>query len=149
VVALFNDLHADFVLKDHGNPSFFLGARIKKISNANANAIQLTQRKFESDRPRVDMKNGKSSPTPMSTSEKLSTHEGDLLGLEDSTNYRSIVGTLQYSTLTRPGIALLVNKVCKCLHLPITLHWTTINRMLRYGKHTLGLGIIFMCHLLL
>jgi hypothetical protein len=57
VVALFNDLHADFVLKDHGNPSFFLGARIKKISNANANAIQLTQRKFESDRPRVDMKN--------------------------------------------------------------------------------------------
>jgi hypothetical protein len=37
--------------------------------------------------------------TPMSTSEKLSSHIGDILGLADATNYRSIISGLQYLTL--------------------------------------------------
>jgi hypothetical protein len=40
----------------------------------------------------------------MSNTEKLSVVEGDLLRPEDSMRYRSIVGALQYLTLTQPDI---------------------------------------------
>lgn len=61
---------------------------------------------------RVGMTKCKLSPTPLSTSEKLSSHEGELLGSEESTRYRSIVGALQYLTLTRLDLAFSINKVC-------------------------------------
>jgi histone deacetylase 1/2 len=79
--------------------------------------------------------------TPMSTSEKLSVYEGDLLGPNDATHYRSIVGALQYLTLTRPDISFSVNKVCQFLHAPTTVHWATVKRILRYIKHTTKLGL--------
>jgi hypothetical protein len=36
--------------------------------------------------------------TPMSTSEKLSLHEGERFGKDDATRYRSIVGLLSGQT---------------------------------------------------
>lgn len=68
------------------------------------------------------MKNCKPSPTPLPSVEKMSQYDGDLLGPEDSTRYRSIVGALQYVTLTRPDLAFAVNKVCQYLHVPTTVH---------------------------
>jgi hypothetical protein len=50
--------------------------------------------------------------TPLSTSEKLRIDEGELLGPDDATRYRSIVGTLQYLTLTQPDLSFAFNKVC-------------------------------------
>nr|ABF99203.1 retrotransposon protein, putative, Ty1-copia subclass [Oryza sativa Japonica Group] len=44
---------------------------------------------------------------------KLSSQGGALLGPNDSTQYRSIVGALQYLTLTRPDISFSVNKINK------------------------------------
>lgn len=61
--------------------------------------------------------------TPLSTSEKLSVHQGDLLGSNDATNYRSVVGALQYLTLTRLDLSYSVNKVCQYLHAPTMVHW--------------------------
>jgi hypothetical protein len=51
------------------------------------------------------MSNCKPVATPLSTSEKLSLHEGTPLRATDTTNYTSVVGALQYLTLTRPDIA--------------------------------------------
>jgi histone deacetylase 1/2 len=84
------------------------------------------------------------SPTPLSSSEKITAREGDMLGPEDITNYRSMVGVLQYLTLTRPDISYAVNKVCQYLHAPTTVHWTAAKRILRYVKHTLSMGLTFM-----
>lgn len=61
----------------------------------------------------------------------------------DSTSYRSIVGALQYLTLTRPDIFFGVNKVCQFLHAPTTIHWTTAKRILRHVKNTVSLGLTF------
>jgi hypothetical protein len=59
----------------------------------------------------------------------------------DSTQYRSIVGALQYLTLTRPDISFAVNKVCQFLHSPTTIHWTAVKWILRYLKGSTKLGI--------
>jgi histone deacetylase 1/2 len=58
------------------------------------------------------MNKAKAVDTPLSASEKLSITDGISLGPKDSTNYRSVVGALQYLTLTRPDISFVVNKVC-------------------------------------
>jgi histone deacetylase 1/2 len=55
-----------------------------------------------------------------------------------------MVGTLQYLILTRPDLSYAVNKLCQYLHAPTTLHWTAAKRIMRYVKHTVGLGITFM-----
>jgi hypothetical protein len=46
------------------------------------------------------MMNFKQVTTPLPISKKLSIHSGKPLGVEESTKYRSIVGALQYLTLT-------------------------------------------------
>ena len=79
--------------------------------------------------------------TPLSTSEKLSAYEGVPLSSEDSTRYRSIVGALQYLTLTRPDIAFSVNKVCQFLHSPTDVHWAAVKRILRYLKQDTKVGL--------
>jgi histone deacetylase 1/2 len=105
--------------------------------------IVLTQEKYARDLlDRVGLKSCKALPTPLSASEKLSVAEGEPLGPEDSTRYMSIVGALQYLTLTRPDIAFSVNKVCQFLHAPTTTHWTAAKRILRYVSGTVGLGFI-------
>jgi histone deacetylase 1/2 len=83
----------------------------------------------------------KSSPTPLSATEKLSREDGVLLASGDATRYRSIVGGLQYLTLTRPDLAFSVNKVCQFLHAPTTVHWSAVKRILRYVKGTMNTGL--------
>jgi histone deacetylase 1/2 len=84
-----------------------------------------------------------SSPTPLSSSEKLVLDEGTPLGSNDITQYRSIVGALQYLTLTRPDISFSVNKVYQFLHAPTTSYWTVAKRILRYIKGTLKVRLTF------
>jgi histone deacetylase 1/2 len=79
--------------------------------------------------------------TPLSVSEKLSAHSGTALGETDATRYRSIVGALQYLTLTRPDISFAVNKVCQFLHSPTIDHWMAVKRILRYVKFSVDLGL--------
>lgn len=87
------------------------------------------------------MSNCKPVATPMSTSEKISLHEGTLLGPNDAKNYRSVVEALQYLTLTRPDISFSVNKVCQYLHAPTISHWMAVKQILRYLKFTPNIGL--------
>lgn len=136
--ALLKDLNQEFALKDLGELHYFLGIEVNKVKDG----ILLTQEKYATDLlKRIGMTNCKPVSTPLSTSEKLSAHEGSPLGPEDSTQYRSIVGALQYLTLTRPDIAFSVNKVCQFLHSPTTEHWTAVKRILRYIRSTTNLGL--------
>lgn len=110
--------------------------------NRTQEGIILTQDKYACDLlKRVGMTDCKPLSTPLSTSEKLSLHEGTPLGPTDSTHYISVVGGLQYLTLTRPDIAFSVNKVCQFLHAPTTTHWAAVKRILRYVKQCTKLGL--------
>lgn len=120
---LIQALQTDFALKDLGELHFFLGI---KVTRSQTGAV-LSQSKYASELlSRVGMQDCKPVASPMSTTEKLSRNEGNILLAADATRYRSIVGALQYLTLTRPDIAFSVNKVCQFLHQPTDTHWTAV-----------------------
>ena len=61
----------------------------------------------------------------------------------DPTLYRSLVGALQYLTITRPNIAYAVNFVSQFLHSPTEDHFLAVKCLLRYVKGTLHFGLTF------
>jgi hypothetical protein len=68
ISALLKDLKDDFALKDLGDLHFFLGIEVKKVHDV----LLLTQEKYASDLlTKLGMKKCTTSPTPLSTSEKL------------------------------------------------------------------------------
>jgi hypothetical protein len=140
VSALLKDLGVEFALKDLRPLHYFLGIEVKQQDGG----LHLSQSKYASDvLRRAGMQNCKLVTTLLVVSEKLGTHNGSPLSAKDSTKYRSIVGALQYLTLTRPDLPYSVNKVCQFLHLPTTEHLTVVKQILRYLKHTLGIGLKF------
>ena len=60
---------------------------------------------------KTNMHEAKPVSSPMSSSMVLSKFGGT--ALLDPTTYRSVVGSLQYLSLTRPDLAFAVNKVCQ------------------------------------
>jgi hypothetical protein len=97
VTALLKDLRTDFALKDLRELSYFLGIEVSPRQGG----VVLSQGKYASDLlNKVGMIKCKISPTPLSATEKLSREDGTLLSAKDATRYRSIVGGLQYLTLT-------------------------------------------------
>jgi histone deacetylase 1/2 len=125
--ALLLDLEKDFALKDLGDLHYFLGIEVKRGDDG----LVLSQHRYAADVvKRANMGNCRPVDTPISSSEKLSITDGTSLDEEDSTRYRSIVGALQYLTLTRPDLSFAVNKVCQFLHAPTTTHWTAVKRIL-------------------
>ena len=62
----------------------------------------------------------------------------------DPTLYRSIVGALQYATITQPEISFSVNKVCQFMSDPTEQHWAAVKRILRYLTGTINFGLSFL-----
>lgn len=57
----------------------------------------------------------------MSSTETLVKDKG--VAFENHSLYRSLIGSLQYVTLTRPEIAFTVNKLSQFLAVPSVFHW--------------------------
>jgi hypothetical protein len=72
--------------------------------------------------------------TPMSTATSLGLDEnGEAV---DQREYRSMIGSLLYLTLTRPDIQFTVG-LCACFHASShSSHRMTVQRIFRYLKHT-------------
>lgn len=78
---------------------------------------------------------------PMITNLKLTKNGHDLM--PNPTLYISIVGALQYVTITQPEISYSVNKVCQFMQSPLEEHWKAVKRILRYLVGTTTHGITF------
>jgi len=76
------------------------------------------------------MADTKPASTPLSATDKLLKDSGDLL--PSLTEYRALVGSLQYLSLTRPDIAFSANKHARFMQNLITAHWTALKRVLRH-----------------
>ncbi|GJZ92719.1 ribonuclease H-like domain-containing protein [Tanacetum coccineum] len=76
--------------------------------------------------------------TPVDTESKLGDDDDPVSPL---TLYRSLVGSLQYLTFTRPDISYAVQQVCLYMHDPWKPHFSTLKRILRYVRGTLDYGL--------
>ncbi|XP_048425266.1 uncharacterized protein LOC125470350 [Pyrus x bretschneideri] len=72
---------------------------------------------------------------------KLSAYDGEPYNSPDL--YRSVVGALQYLTITRPNLSYAVNQVCQFMHFPKNTHWTAVKRILHYVKATYKHGLLY------
>lgn len=88
------------------------------------------------------MQFAKSVSTPMTTGQKFFTDRSDQV--KNVQLYRSIVGALQYATITRPEITYSVNKVCQFMHALLESHWQAVKRILRYLAGSLNSGITLL-----
>ncbi|PKH47874.1 hypothetical protein CRG98_050414 [Punica granatum] len=97
-------LHKEFAVKDLGPLHFFLGMEARSDSTR----LYLTQSKYIHDiLVRISMLDCKPISSPVATGSRLSLHDGH--PFEDPSLYRSVVGSLQYLSLTRPDITYAVN----------------------------------------
>ncbi|XP_019055175.1 PREDICTED: uncharacterized protein LOC109115497 [Nelumbo nucifera] len=136
VQSLISDLSQCFALKDLGDLQFFLGIQVSHSSGC----LFLSQRQYLIDLlQKAELADAKAMKTPLVASSSLSRTDGDLL--PDPTMYRSLVGSLQYLTLTRTDIAFAVNKTCQFLSSPTTAYWAAMKWILRYLKGTLTHGL--------
>ena len=127
-----------FSLKDLGSLHFFLGIQVVPTIDG----LHLSQTQYIANllkRAKMDQSNP--SPTPMITGSPLSATRGD--PIENATEYRSLVGGLQYATITRPEISYSVNKLSQYMHCPLNEHWKALKRVLRYLKGTITHGLDF------
>lgn len=125
-------------MKDLGPLHFFLGIEATRRDGG----LYLTQTKYTIDLlRRTKFLDVKPVSTPSQAGKKMSIYDGE--HLQDPSEYRSVVGALQYLTLTHPNISYAVNQVCQFMHQPTKTHWTAVKRILRYLKHTFDHGLFY------
>jgi len=129
-------LRLQFAMKDLGPLHFFLGIQVRRTDTG----FLLSQEQYAADiLERAGMRDCKPAATPVDTKAKLSGNDG--CALDDPTFYRSIVGALQYLTLTRPDITYAVQQACLHMHDPRDVHWSFVKRVLRYVHGTMDMGL--------
>nr|XP_020195612.2 uncharacterized mitochondrial protein AtMg00810-like [Aegilops tauschii subsp. strangulata] len=129
-------LSAEFAIKNLGPLHYFLGIEVVRC----ADGFFLHQQQYAQDLlERAGMLNYKPIPMPIDTKAKVSALDSS--PAPDAAFYRSIVGTIQYLTLTRPDLQYAVQQVCLHMHAPRNTHWNLVKRILRYIRGTTTLGL--------
>ncbi|GJV31640.1 ribonuclease H-like domain-containing protein [Tanacetum coccineum] len=105
-------LHQEFSMTDLGSLNYFLGISVTRDSTGIRTLVDI---------------------------ESKLRDDGDLVA--DPTLYRSLAGTLQYLTFTRPDISYVVQQVCLHMHDPREPHFFALKRILRYVWGTLDYGL--------
>jgi hypothetical protein len=117
-------LQQKFPVKDLGVLHHFLGV----TAESRPSGLLLHQRQYTLDiLERAQMSDCKPCSTPVDTQAKLSEATGD--PVVDPTDYRSLVGALQYLTFTRPDISYAVQQVCLHMHDPRKPHLAALKRL--------------------
>jgi hypothetical protein len=132
---LVSRLSSEFSMKDLGPLHYFLGIEVLPFSCG----LFLSQQKYAQDLlARFSMTGCNPIGTPLAQKHNL-RHDDPIL--VDATNYSSIVGALQYLTLTHPDLTHVVNLVCQFMHQLGASHFQAIKRILQYLQGTLDYGL--------
>ncbi|XP_019246487.1 PREDICTED: uncharacterized protein LOC109226143 [Nicotiana attenuata] len=128
-------ISSKFAMKDMGDLHYFLGIK----ATLTKDGLFLSQHKYALDiLQRTNVLAARPLNTPLSQKHALHDPTGALV---DASEYRSIVGALQYLTLTRPEISHSVNLLCQFMQSPTEVHWSGVKRVLHYIAGTSQLGL--------
>ncbi|KAJ0464501.1 putative RNA-directed DNA polymerase [Helianthus annuus] len=138
IAQLKENLCVRFRMKDLGRLVRFLGLEL----SYNKEGVVLHQEKYASDLlHKFGMFSCKAAVTPMDAGVRLYTTVGRQI--EDPSEYRRLVGSLIYLTLTRPDLSFAVGVLSRFMQDPRKPHLIAIRRVLRYMKGTMSKGILF------
>ncbi|KAJ1702707.1 hypothetical protein LUZ63_002486 [Rhynchospora breviuscula] len=122
--------------EDLGFVHYFLGIEVLSCKTG----MQLSQTKYIMDiLSKANMVHAKPWDTTTALGSPLYKDDGP--PFENPKSYRTIVGALQYATLTRPDISFAVNCVSQYIHQPTIPQWTAVKRILRYLCGSLNLKL--------
>ncbi|CAH9114450.1 unnamed protein product [Cuscuta epithymum] len=125
-----------FSVKDLGPLHHFLGIEVIPTCSG----IFLSQQQYiRHILETCCMDGSKPASTPMAPTPPLVLSDGSPAA--DSSEYRKILGLLQYLAFTRPDISFAVNKLSQFMHAPTDTHWQAVKRVLRYLKGTMFHGL--------
>lgn len=128
-------LGAKFELSDLGTLSYFWGLE----ATFSSDGLCLSQTRYILDLlSRHSTTKCKPCSTPLCAKTQLSLLSGD--PLSDFTEYRQLVGSLQYLTFTCPDIAHAVHHVAQFMSAPRSLHLIAAKRILRRVLQSLALS---------
>ncbi|XP_028123292.1 uncharacterized protein LOC114320328 [Camellia sinensis] len=135
---LIGQMHVALAMKELGNISYFLGVSIQTMG---ANYF-LFQQKYASE---ILLKVGMTSCEPCNSpiSVKPAVTLVSSLRFAQPQLYRSLVGALQYLTITRTDLSLAVNQACQHMHDPTNGNFSIVKRILRFVKGSLSYGLTF------
>ncbi|XP_028100626.1 uncharacterized protein LOC114299990 [Camellia sinensis] len=138
IVSLIAHMHTVFSMKELGNISYFLGVSINDCSDS----YFLSQHKYASEiLLQAGMANCKPCNSPSSVKPSLSSDSH--IPFSQPELYRSIVGVLQYLTITRPDLSFSVNQACQHMHAPTVGHFASVKRLLQFIQGPLTHGLTF------
>jgi hypothetical protein len=130
-------LQREFVMKDLGPLHHFLDITIEHRPDG----LFLHQRIYTLDViKRAAMADCKPCTTPIDLQAKLAADSGP--PVQDASQFRSIAGTLQYLTFTRPDIGYAVQQICLHMHDPRESHLTAMKHILCYLQGTLDYSLL-------
>ena len=131
IQSIISHLSTRFALKDLGSLSYFLRIKIRCFPEG----IFLSQAKYTRDLlTKAVLLDCTHNLTPMAV--KTQPYDDDKEPIH-FTHYRSLVGSLQYLTFTRPDITHAVNRVCQHFQSPTKQDLKAVTRILHYLKGTL------------
>uniref|UniRef100_A0A6N2ND41 Reverse transcriptase Ty1/copia-type domain-containing protein n=1 Tax=Salix viminalis TaxID=40686 RepID=A0A6N2ND41_SALVM len=132
---LIKQLNTKFSMKDLDSFHYFSALEVTH----SATNLFLSQVKYEKDLVLTNLLESKPVGTSMVVSHHL-TAEGT--PFPSITTYHSLVGALQYLTITRPDISHVVNSFFQFMHAPKAHHLHAVKSILRYVKGTLHFGLL-------
>ncbi|XP_070023415.1 uncharacterized mitochondrial protein AtMg00810-like [Nicotiana sylvestris] len=128
----------EFEITDVGLMSYYLGLEVKQMEDG----IFISQ---ESYTKKILKKFNMLDCNPVNTSIESGTKlskfdEGEKV---DPTFFKSLVGSLRYSTCTRPDILFAVKVVSRFMEAPSSTHLKVARRILRYLKGTTDFELFY------
>ncbi|XP_019414584.1 PREDICTED: uncharacterized protein LOC109326349 [Lupinus angustifolius] len=129
-------LSLKFSLKYLGFPYYFLGIELIPTKQG----LLLTQHGYIRDLlDKFNMAGAKPTYTPLATSTPLKLQDGSATA--DAKSFRSIIGALQYLTLSCLDLSFVINKLSQFMHKPTQTHLQQLKCVLKYLKLTLNYGL--------
>ncbi|CAM8900035.1 unnamed protein product [Rhodiola kirilowii] len=124
-------------MKDMGETELILSIRIERVDGG----LALTQSHYiEKVLKKYKYLDCHPVITPFDSSKHL-PNEGDPVS---QLEYSWVIGSLMYAmTSTRPDIAFAVGKLSRYTSNPSVDHWQAVQRVLRYLKGTMNLGLVY------